>query len=81
MALTLISGMITTGGLILAADTEEVISQPPLLRTTGEKIYVLSDLPWRGGGWRAVIAGAGDVDYVGMAKDLIEEKIRAEFWD
>ena len=71
MAVTLIAGIKATGGLILSADTEEVISEPPLLRSHGEKIHVLSDTV---SDWRIIVAGAGSVDYIGMARDLIREK-------
>jgi len=71
---TLIAGLQTATGLILAADTEEVISAPPLLRSRGEKIHVLSDGT---SDWKIIVAGAGSVDYIGMARDFIREKTAA----
>jgi len=68
--MTLIAAMRCAGGLVLTAETEEVL--PQTLRTTAEKIYVLND---PGTDWKVVIAGAGAVDYVGMAVDLIRENI------
>jgi hypothetical protein len=65
---TLIAGIMGVNGLMLSADTEESIPEPNALRTHGEKIYVLqpslSD-------WKIVIAGAGDVDWIGMIRDFI----------
>ena len=57
----------------MAADTEEVISQPPLLRTRREKLRIL-----RTSGiseWCVALGGAGEYDYIGMIGDMIEEKL------
>jgi hypothetical protein len=72
-SLTLIASMKCSDGLILAADTEEVISEPPLLRTRREKLRVLQ----RPGisNWSIVLGGAGEYDYIGMIGDLIEDKL------
>jgi hypothetical protein len=73
-SLTLIASMRCTDGLILGADTEEVISEPPLLRTRREKIRVLETPAVAD--WRIVLGGAGEYDYIGMIGDFIEEKLR-----
>lgn len=56
----------------MAADTEEVISQPPLLRTRREKLRTLWSHPET---WKIVLGGAGEFDYIGMIGDLIQEKV------
>lgn len=57
----------------MAADTEEVIAAPPLLRTRREKLRVLQNPVMTK--WRVVLGGAGELDYIGMIGDLIEEKL------
>jgi hypothetical protein len=69
---TLIAGICCREGLILIADTEEVLEGA--LKTYSEKMYYLSSAM---GNWQAVIAGAGDVDYILMARDLIKEKLES----
>jgi len=68
--LTLIAAIMSRDALIMSADTEEVI--PDALRTRGEKIHIISPTSAE---WKLVVAGAGDVDYICMARDLIEEKV------
>lgn len=60
--------------LVMCADNEEII--PEALRTRGEKIHILP-MSSMGDSWRMILAGAGDVDWTHMAKDLIAEKIAA----
>jgi hypothetical protein len=72
-SLTLIASLRCSDGLILAADTEEVITEPPLLRTRREKIRVLETPAISN--WRVILGGAGEYDYIGMIGDLIEERI------
>jgi hypothetical protein len=72
LGLTLIASMKCHGGLIMAADTEEVMSEPPLLRSNREKLRVLSD---HMSAWKVVIGGAGEYDYIGMVGDIINEKV------
>jgi hypothetical protein len=69
---TLVASMKCTDGLILAADTEEVIYEPPTLKTTAEKLRVL-DTPIISE-CRVVAAGAGDVGFIRMVGDFIEDK-------
>ena len=68
--MTLIAGIKSRDGIILAADTEEVI--PQALRTNARKIRTLYDSQ---SDWEVLAAGAGDVDYIRMIGDLIQEKI------
>jgi hypothetical protein len=63
------------GGLVMCADTEEVI--PEALRTRGEKLYVIPNVRYGDDSWVLVLSGAGDVDWTHMAKDFIEERIAA----
>jgi hypothetical protein len=72
--LTLIAATKTLEGLIVSADTEEVIPESPALSSRAEKIHVLSDGV---SDWRIVVAGAGDADFIGMARDFIREKTAA----
>jgi len=69
-ALTLVAGIKSRDGIILAADSEEVI--PQALRTNAQKIRILYDSQ---SDWEVLAAGAGDVDYIRMIGDLIQEKI------
>jgi hypothetical protein len=69
-SMTLIAGIRSEGGIILAADTEEQI--PGALKASGEKIHLINS-PFSD--WTIVLAGAGHVDYVLMARDLIQEKV------
>ena len=71
-AMTIIAGIKSQSGLILAADTEEQISQH--MRTSGEKLHFIN-APMAS--WKIVLAGAGHVDYILMARDLIQEKVTA----
>jgi len=71
MAVTLIAGIKTRGGLVLAADTEEIIQDA--LRSEGQKLHIVRRPI--GADWSMVIAGAGFVDYIGMARDLIAENL------
>jgi len=71
-AVTLIAGIKSQSGLFLAADTEEQISG--VLRTSGEKLHFIN-APMAN--WTIVLAGAGHVDYILMARDLIQEKVTA----
>jgi hypothetical protein len=59
--------------LVLGADSEEVISAPPLLRTHREKIRVLETPAISN--CRIVLGGSGEYDYVGMIGDFIEEMV------
>src|SRR5436309_2819828 len=72
-SLTLIASLKCTDGLILAADTEEVITEPPLLRTRREKLRILQTPAMSN--WSVVLGGAGEYDYIGMIGDFIEEKL------
>jgi 20S proteasome alpha/beta subunit len=71
--MTLVASMKCTDGLILAADTEEVIEEAPLLKTTREKLRVL-DTPIIGE-CRIVAGGAGEFDFIRMIGDFVEDKI------
>lgn len=71
--MTLIASLKCADGLVLAADSEEVISEPPLLRTHKEKLRNLQLSA--SSNWRIVIGGSGEYDYIGMIGDLIEEKV------
>jgi hypothetical protein len=71
--LTLIASLKCHDGLVLAADSEEVISEPPLLRTHREKLRVLQTAVISN--WKIVVGGSGEYDYIGMIGDLIEEKV------
>jgi hypothetical protein len=71
--LTLIASLRCTDGLILAADTEEVIEEAPLLKTRREKLRIL-DIPIISN-CRIVAGGAGEFDYIRMMGDFIEDKI------
>jgi len=71
--LTLIASLNCMDGLLLAADTEEVILQPPLLKTRREKLRVLRTPVLCQ--WQVVIGGAGEYDYIGMMEDFIEDKL------
>src|SRR5436190_24385740 len=73
-AVTLIAGIIGKDGLILSADSEESIAEPNALRTQGQKLHVIHNAL---SNWKVLIAGAGDTDYIGMAKDFIAEKVHA----
>jgi hypothetical protein len=70
--LTLVAGIRCADGLIIAADTEEVLGDA--LRTYGEKVHLLYS-PMAD--WKIVLAGAGDLDYILMVRDLIEEKVKS----
>lgn len=70
--MTLVASMKCTDGLILAADTEEVIYESPALKTTAEKLRML-DTPIMSE-CRIVAAGAGDVGFIRMVGDFIEDK-------
>jgi hypothetical protein len=72
-SLTLIASLRCVDGLILGADTQEVISEPPLLKTTREKLRVLRNPVVSD--WSIVLGGAGEYDYIGMIGDFIEEKV------
>lgn len=72
-SLTLIASLKCSDGLVLAADSEEVISEPPLLRTHKEKLRILQTAVMST--WTIVAGGAGEYDYIGMIGDLIEEKV------
>lgn len=69
--MTLIAGIVCSDGLVMVADSEEVLGQE--LRTRGEKLHLIYDPQ---SDWRIVLAGAGDVDYILMARDFISEKVR-----
>lgn len=73
MSLTLIASLKCVDGLVLAADSEEVISEPPLLRTHREKLRVLQTAIISN--WTIVAGGSGEYDYIGMIGDFIEEKV------
>lgn len=68
--MTLIASMKCVDGLILAADTEETI--PEALKTSTEKLRVL-DIPAISE-CRVVAAGSGDVGFIRMVGDFIEDK-------
>jgi 20S proteasome alpha/beta subunit len=72
LSLTLIAGMRCTDGIILAADSEEVILEPPLLKTYREKLRPLQLSP---SNWAIVVGGSGEYDFIRMIGDLIEEKV------
>lgn len=74
-SLTLIASMKCTDGLVMAADTEEVILEPPMLRTRREKLRILESPVISK--WSVALGGAGEFDYIGMIGDLIEEKLSA----
>ena len=73
--MTLITGIIGTHGLILAADSEEQISQPNALRTRADNFQIFNGQ--QPTPWTVALTGSGDSDWIGMAKDFIEEAIRA----
>lgn len=68
--MTLIAAIKASDGIVLAADSEEVI--PEALRTTAQKIRVLYEPAMD---WHISSAGAGDVDYIRMVGDLIQQSV------
>jgi hypothetical protein len=73
MAMSAIGAIRCMGGLVMCADTEEVI--PEALRTRGEKLHVMPAVRFGDDSWVIVLSGAGDVDWTHMAKDFIEERV------
>jgi hypothetical protein len=56
----------------MTADTEEVLGDA--LKTRGEKLHYIYDPT---SSWKVVLAGAGDLDYILMVRDFIEDKLKA----
>lgn len=70
MQMTLIVGMRTRGGIVIAGDTEE--SVPGVYRSSAEKIRLIQN---PGSGCLVVAGGSGDVGYIRMIGDFVEEKL------
>jgi hypothetical protein len=73
-AVTLIAAVRCKEGIILTADSEETLGDA--LKTNNEKLRLIQPYAIAASRWMMVLAGAGDVEYIRMAGDLIEERLQ-----